>query len=73
MQEPSSDMVAVAKDGCKFSTGNVICGRVISIDSIRQMLETGTTPLITGFVSKKSGKEFSARLAVENGRVVFKF
>ncbi len=61
------------KDGCKFSTGNVICGRVISIDSIRQMLETGTTPLITGFVSKKSGKEFSARLAVENGRVVFKF
>ncbi len=61
------------KDGCKFSTGNVICGRVISIDNIKQLLEKGTTPLITGFVSKKSGKEFSAHLAIEEGKVVFKF
>ncbi len=61
------------KDGCKFSTGNVICGRVISIDNIKQLLEKGTTPVIGGFVSKKSGKEFSARLAVEEGKVVFKF
>ncbi|MBQ7097044.1 MAG: topoisomerase C-terminal repeat-containing protein [Clostridia bacterium] len=61
------------KDGCKFSTGNVICGRVISIDSIKQLLEKGTTPIIAGFVSKKSGKEFSARLAIEEGKVVFKF
>ena len=61
------------KDGCKFSTGNVICGKVISIDNIKQLLETGTTQNITGFVSKKSGKEFSARLALEEGKVVFKF
>ena len=61
------------RDGCKFSTGNVICGKVISIDNIKLLLEKGTTPVITGFVSKKSGKEFSARLAVEDGKVVFKF
>ncbi len=61
------------KDGCKFSSGNVICGRVISIENMKSLLETGSTPLIAGFISKKSGKEFSARLEIENGRVVFKF
>ncbi len=61
------------KEGCKFSTGNVICGKVISIDNIKKLLESGTTPEIRGFVSKKSGKEFSARLAIEQGKVVFKF
>lgn len=61
------------REGCKFSTGNVICGKVISIDNIKQLLEKGATPVIAGFVSKKSGKEFSARLAVEDGKVVFKF
>lgn len=61
------------RDGCKFSSGSVICGKVISIENMRTMLETGETPLITGFVSKKSGKEFSANLAVENGKVVFRF
>jgi DNA topoisomerase-3 len=61
------------KQGCGFSSGNVICGRVISIENMKIMLETGSTPIITGFISKKSGKEFSARLAVEDGKVVFKF
>lgn len=61
------------KEGCRFSVGNVICGRVISIDNIKQLLETGMTPVVTGFISKKSGKEFSARLAVDNGKVIFKF
>ena len=61
------------RDGCKFSVGNVICSKVISVENMKKLLETGTTPLISGFVSKKSGKEFSASLAVENGKVVFKF
>ncbi len=61
------------KDGCKFSTGNVICGKVISLDSMKKLLSSGETPLITGFVSQKSGKEFSAKLVLENGKVVFKF
>ncbi len=61
------------RDGCKFSSGNVICGRVVSLENMRSLLQTGSTPLITGFVSKKSGKEFSARLEIEDGKVVFKF
>lgn len=61
------------RDGCKFSTGNVICGKVVSVDNMKKLLESGSTDLISGFVSKRTGKEFSARLAVEGEKVVFKF
>ncbi len=61
------------REGCKFSTGNVICGKVISVENMKKLLESGTTDLISGFVSKRTGKDFSARLVVENGKVVFKF
>jgi DNA topoisomerase-3 len=61
------------RDGCKFSVSNVICSKVISFENVRSLLETGSTPEIRGFISKKSGKEFSARLSLENGRVIFKF
>ncbi len=60
-------------EGCKFSVNNVICDRVISTVNMKKILEEGTTPELKGFVSQKSGKEFSARLALENGKVVFKF
>ena len=59
--------------GWSFSSGNVICGRVISLENMKKLLETGSTPVIGGFISKKSGKEFSARLVLEDGRTVFKF
>lgn len=61
------------RDGCKFSSGNVICGKVISMENMRKLLETGSTPYINGFISKRTGKEFSAKLVIENGRTVFKF
>ncbi len=61
------------REGCRFSSGNVICGKTISLKNMRQLLKEGTTPLISGFVSKKSGKEFSARLSIEDGKTVFKF
>ncbi len=61
------------EDGCKFSVGNVICEKTISIENMKKLLKDGTTSLITGFVSKKSGKEFSAKLALEDGKVIFKF
>ncbi len=61
------------KDGCKFSFGNVICGRVISFENARLLLEKGETPLITKFVSRKTGKEFSACLVLEDGKVNFRF
>ncbi len=61
------------REGCKFSSGNVICQKVISLENMKSLLATGTTPVISGFVSKKTGKEFSAKLEIQNGRVVFRF
>ncbi|MBR2452566.1 MAG: topoisomerase C-terminal repeat-containing protein [Clostridia bacterium] len=61
------------RDGCKFSVNNVICSKVISVENIRKILEGGSSELISGFISKKNGKEFSAKLVLEDGKVVFKF
>lgn len=61
------------KEGCKFTVNNVICERVISVSNIKRLLETGKTYKIEGFVSKKSGKTFSANLKYENGKVIFDF
>lgn len=59
--------------GCRFGVSNVICSRVISISNMKQLLETGRTYKIDGFVSKKNGKSFAAYLKLENGRAVFDF
>lgn len=62
------------KNGCKFSVGSTICRREISASNIKKLLQTGSTYKIEGFVSKKSGKEFSAYLSLdENKKVVFRF
>ena len=59
--------------GCRFGVSNVICSRVISISNMKQLLETGKTYKIDGFISKKNGKSFAAHLKLENGRAVFDF
>lgn len=61
------------KNGCKFSINRKICGRIISIENVKFLLENGKTSKIEGFVSPKSGKEFSAYLKLDNGRTVFDF
>ncbi len=62
------------KDGCKFKISGTICGRDISISNVKNLLATGKTYKIEGFISKKSGKEFSAHLKLdENKNVVFDF
>lgn len=61
------------RDGCKFSVSSIICSRVISIANIKMLLETGKTSKIEGFVSKRTGNKFAARLKLENGRAVFDF
>ena len=60
------------KDGCKFHISMHICGRNISISHARQLLESGQTCIIRGFVSKK-GKKFDAALKLEDGRANFVF
>ena len=61
------------KDGCKFSVNTSICGRVISIAHLRELVENGRTGIINGFVSPRTGKTFDAALKLENGRAVFDF
>ena len=61
------------ENNCKFSLRNVICSRVISLNNVKQLLETGRTYKIDGFVSPRSGKAFSAYLKLEGEKTVFEF
>lgn len=61
------------KEGCKFSVQTSICSRVISITNLRELTENGRTPVISGFISQRTGKPFDAALKLENGRAVFDF
>lgn len=61
------------KKGCKFSANNVILDRVISVSHMKMLLETGKTGTIDGFISKKSGKPFSAVLKLDGDKVIFDF
>lgn len=67
------------REGCKFTVWKEISGRKFSpkdvkiiIDAVAQQRQT---PVFSGFVSKKSGKEFSAALAWDESqnRLAFKF
>ena len=60
------------ENGCKFQIYMVICGRVIPISAVKQLLETGHTSKLTGFMSKK-GTQFDASLKLDNGKAVFDF
>ena len=61
------------KDGCRFSVKMKILGRLISVSSVRALLSDKKTPLITGFVSQKTGKSFDAYLKLDGANVVFEF
>ena len=61
------------QDGCKFSVQISICSRVISITALKELTEHGRTPVISGFISPRTGKTFDAALNLENGRAVFDF
>ncbi len=60
------------KEGCSFTVNRVICGRVISKENVRMLLETGRTSKIRGFISK-SGKPFDAVLRLEDKQAKFDF
>ncbi|MBQ4065985.1 MAG: topoisomerase C-terminal repeat-containing protein [Clostridia bacterium] len=64
---------AYRENGCKFSIHMAICGRTIPGSAVKQLLATGKTEKLNGFVSKKSGKSFDGALKLEDGRVVFDF
>ena len=61
------------KEGCMFKVGLRICSRPISVSNIRLLLEQGRTAVIDGFVSKKTGRSFSAALRLDGDKAVFDF
>jgi DNA topoisomerase-3 len=60
------------RDGCSFQVGLVICQRVLSAANMKQLLQTGKTAKISGFISK-AGKPFDAVLSLQDGKVKFEF
>lgn len=60
------------KEGCKFTIWSSIAKRQISVVEAKQLLESGRTDVLDGFVSKK-GTTFSARLRLEGDKVSFEF
>ena len=58
---------------CKLGIRQYICGRAVSVANVRQILESGKSSLIRGFVSPKSGKRFDAYLTLDGNSVKFEF
>ncbi len=60
------------REGCGFRLGVNICKKTIPISEVRRLLATGETAKLTGFISK-NGKRFDGKLALQDGKAVFKF
>lgn len=60
------------KDGCKFSIWKSIAGKKMTNTNIKQLLENGITTEIKGFKSK-TGKQFNAKLQINDGKIEFLF
>ncbi len=62
------------QSGCKFGIGISICSKTISLEVLRSIIQDGRSPLLSGFVSPKSGKSFDAYLKLTSeGKTVFEF
>ncbi len=61
------------KDGCKFRISGVICGRVISLSNAAELLKTGRSYKIKGFISPRTGKSFDSYLKLDDNAVKFDF
>ncbi len=61
------------KEGCTFRVNLSICRKAIPITQAKKLLVDGATDLMQGFVSPRTGGEFSARLRLEDGKAVFDF
>lgn len=62
-------------DGCGFRIWKKICGKELSEDVLKQLIEKGATDeKVDGFVSRKTGKTFSAKLKLrEDHSIEFVF
>ena len=63
-----------AEKPCTFHVARLLLGFLLSDDHLKQLLRNGKTELIEGFVSKRTGKRFSAYLTLKsNGGIGFEF
>ena len=60
------------KEGCNFKISLEICKRTIPISAARDILGSGRSAKLKGFISKK-GKPFDGTLKLEGDKVVFDF
>lgn len=62
---------------CDFKIGRQILNRPIAAGEVRQLLDTGKTDLLKGFVSKKNRRQFAAHLTIDlsdrSGKFGFEF
>ncbi len=61
------------ENGCRFSIRSPLCGRVLSLDNVRQLLADGKTEKLSGFLSRRTGKSFDAVLVLKDNDVKFDF
>ncbi|MFJ8260953.1 DNA topoisomerase 3 [Rummeliibacillus sp. NPDC094406] len=60
------------KAGCKFTVSKTIASKKLSPNQIKDLCQNGVTKEMKGFKSKK-GSSFSAKLKLEQGKVIFEF
>jgi DNA topoisomerase-3 len=60
------------RNGCKFVIWKTMAQKEIPLGAAQELLQTGSTAIITGFKSK-AGKDFDAKLKIVNGEVKFDF
>ena len=58
---------------CRFKTGKVILQQTLEPAQVAKLLAEGKTDLLTGFVSKRTGRKFEAFLVLKDGEVGFEF
>lgn len=61
------------ESSCQFSIWKTIAGRKLKSKELDQLISFGITDKLDGFISSKSGKEFSAKLKLVNGKIEFEF
>lgn len=62
------------KSGCKFTINKTICEKKLTEKQVKDLLEKGSTSEIKGFISKKTGNKFSAKLILgSDGKISFEF
>lgn len=62
------------ENGCKFSVRMKILDKLIPLSAMRELLANGKTGVLSGFISRRTGKPFDAMLVLQNdGNVTFEF